>query len=114
MTKLSMTRGDTPVFQIVVSDENGPLDLEGKVLRFTAKKNKSFQDAAALFRKSTSDGSITVTAEGIAEVQLHPEDTVGLTATTHRFYYDVQLSSEAYVYTLVSGLLIITPDITQS
>ena len=96
------------------TDDNGALNLSGKTLRFTAKKDRAFPDSEALFQKSTEDGSITLTEEtGVAEIQLSSDDTSDLSAMTHRVHYDVQLSSGDNVYTLVSGLLIIEADVTE-
>ncbi len=82
MINLQMVRGDKRDFSITVTQDVGALDLDGKVLWFTAKRRHADPDHRAVFQKSSADppGGITITdaAGGKAEMTVEPEDTSGL------------------------------------
>lgn len=89
---LRMRRGDTPIWELAVTDADGsPFDLTGCTLYFTAKLLITDADPG-LFQLTTGDGiTVTDAAGGIATVQPARADTSGLTQDT-KLFVDVQVS----------------------
>lgn len=101
---LTMIRGDTFSFDVVLSD------LDGASIRsiyFTVKKKAT--DTTAVFQKTLTDG-ITLTEETTYRVRVAPEDTNGVAAG--RYTYDLQIGVENDVYTVLMGSLQILQDVT--
>jgi hypothetical protein len=112
MTLLSMTRGDSAVFTVVLTDASGePLDLAETELTFTVKR--SAFDADALIQKTVGAG-ITVTDEsaGVATITLEPGDTADIDVRGPSLRWDVQIDSGGDIRTPLSGRLAIAADIT--
>lgn len=109
--KLSMTRGNTKVLNVAVTLGGLPYSLAGAQLWFTAKTTP--ETATKVFQKSIGSG-ITVTNEagGLARIELAPADTTGLPSLTTSLYYDLEIEKNSKVFTLVSGRLVVDPDIT--
>lgn len=78
-TKIQITRGDTGIFSVSLTDEEGePYDLqEGDTLRFTV-------------RKSPTSGDIFIQKSDGPEVILSPEDTAKL--SYGKYVYDIELT----------------------
>jgi hypothetical protein len=117
MTQLSMTRGDTLIFDVAVVDINGaPVSLTGKMLIFTVKARLSDADNAAIAQKKSPASGITITnaAGGLATVTLAPSDTRNLTDQWQSLVWDLQLVDGSNVYTVANGALQVTPDVTVS
>lgn len=118
-TRLEMRRGDTPVWELAVTDEDGaPLNLTGYTIRMTAKTSIDQPDADAVFQLSTVDGTITVTdaAGGLAEMQPTRGDTNTLTVDTN-CVWDVQIARDGTpdeTFTVADGTLIIRRDVTRT
>lgn len=109
----AIRRGDTTYFRVTIEDADGPIDLTGKVLRFTAKRGITHSDVQATIRKSTGSGIELVDGEtGVAEITIDPADTATLPAGSTRLLFDVQLTSGSEVFTVVSGQLFVEPDVT--
>lgn len=92
---LTMRRGDTPVWELAVVEEDGsPFDLTGCTLYFTAKL--LITDADPGLFQLTNGAGITVTdaAGGLATIQPARADTSGLNQDT-KLFVDVQVSRAA-------------------
>lgn len=114
MSRLAMTRGDSAVFTVTLTDEAGDaLNLAGLVLTFTAKRRHADADEDAVFQKTVGAG-ITVTNEagGVAEIAVDPEDTAAL-GTLRYLVWDLQVEDGTDVRTPLSGRLVISPDVTR-
>lgn len=107
-----MTRGDTKYLHVRIANADGPLDLTGKTLRFTAKRSHSNTDAEAVTSKVSGDGIELMEETGMAEIALDPADTRDLPARLVRLVYDVQLKSGSEVFTVAAGTLTVNPDVT--
>ena len=101
---LSMVRGDTFSFDVVLSE----LDSSSiRSIYFTVKKKAT--DEAVVFQKSLGNG-VTLVEEGTYRVRVAPEDTDGVAAG--RYSYDLQIGVENDVYTVLMGALKIVQDVT--
>ena len=101
---LSMVRGDTFSFDVVLADLDGETVSS---IYFTAKKKAT--DNEAVFQKTLGDG-ITPMEETTYRVRVAPEDTKTLDAG--KYAYDLQIGIGNDVYTLIMGNLQITQDVT--
>lgn len=89
---LTMRRGDTPLWDVAVTNPDGtPFDLTGYVAYFTAKR--SLADADPGVFQLTIGGGVTITsaAGGLLTIQPRRADTNTLTEDT-RLFVDVQIS----------------------
>lgn len=115
--RLKIERGDGPSFDIAAVKEDGTAqDITGSTLWFTAKHRLTDIDDAAVIRKSTTDGSITIVdgPGGIARVRLSGADTQGMTSLIV-LHWDVQAKDPAgAIITLARGRLFIRPDVTRA
>lgn len=115
--QLKMTRGDTPVWNLAVTDGSGnPYDLSNCTIYMTAKTNIDDADVDAVFQLSTVAGTITITnaAGGLAEIVPLTTSTSSLT-TDAQLYYDVQVTAPgAKKFTVVKGTLIVERDVTRA
>jgi len=112
MSALTMTRGDTAYLDITVTLTNEAATLDGCTLTFTAKREFTDAQSAAVIEKDTSDG-ITVTGDLTATVKILPADTSGLEADSVVLQYDVQLTDATPdTFTVDSGTLTVNPDVT--
>lgn len=115
MAQLTMRRGDTPIWDLAVTEDGDPFDLTGATLYFTAKA--SLDDADPGLFQLTNGAGITITdaAGGEAEIQPRRSDTNTLTADWAGFY-DVQVSIAATsdTYTVDNGTLTIQRDVTRA
>ncbi len=102
--ELSMVRGDTFAFDIVLSDLDG---TSISSIFFTAKKKAT--DATPIFQKSLEDG-ISLLEEGRYRVRVAPMDTDGVAAG--KYVYDLQVGIGNDVYTILIGTLQIIQDVT--
>lgn len=113
-TDLSMTRGDTAVFTVTLSNLSAS-GLTGCSLYFAAKRSVS--DASPLFTKSIGSGiSVTTngsdTVSGVASVSLNPADTSSLPDYPTLLDWDCVLVDGSGNHTTVaSGTLFVSPDV---
>lgn len=108
-TNLEMIRGDTLQFGIEVEFDEAPQELEN--VFFSCKKN--YDDDANVFQKKLSDGISYVKTEGnklYYVVRVAPEDTESIEAG--QYYYDLQISLNSDVFTILNGVLKIYDDVT--
>lgn len=102
-TNISMVRGDTLSFGMEFEGLNQDLDSA----YFTAKD--SYLNPVPLFQKSIGDG-ITKVETGVYRVRVAPTDTD--TATPGTYYYDLQVTLNGDVFTIMKGTLTIDYDVT--
>ena len=101
---LSMIRGDTFSFDLVLSD------LDGSSIRsvfFTVKRKAA--DTDVVLQKTLENG-ISLLEETTYRVRVAPEDTTGVAAG--KYAYDLQIGVENDVYTVLMGTLQIIQDVT--
>jgi hypothetical protein len=114
---ITIFRGDTSFVDVAakgVDDE--PLDLTNCLVWFTLKRSLSDSDEDALIAKTLIDGiTVTNALEGLATVQIDPEDTDSLTVPILGAYYDVQIrDSLDNIFTISQGTMNIVSDVTRS
>jgi len=100
---ITMVRGDTLAFGIKFIDLDQDLDSA----YLSCKKN--LEDEEYIFQKSIGDG-ITRTEEGY-RFRVAPADTAS--AETGNYFYDVVISVNDDVYTILNGMLSLIPDVTE-
>lgn len=108
-TKLEMVRGDTLQFGIGVEFDEAPQELES--VFFSCKKN--YDDDETIFQKKLGDGISFVKSDGnklYYVVRVAPEDTESIEAG--QYYYDLQISLNSDVFTILNGVLKIYDDVT--
>ena len=114
MTRLAMTRGDSPVWNLIAYQADGSrLDISSGSLFFTAKSSTRQADVDAVFQKTSGDG-ITVTdgPNGEFTVELAGSDTNSMYAPA-TLKYDVQyVTTGSKAYTLLKGDLHVDADVT--
>lgn len=113
--KLTMTRGDTPVWDGATVDPStgNPKSLIGCHLTFTAKM--SYDDAAPVFQKTEVAGITIPTGAGGTFVlgPLLTTDTSGLDNSLTGLVWDLQLVDQiGAITTIASGTLVISPTTT--
>lgn len=114
-----MRRGDTPLWDMVVTQADGSaFNLAGWTIRMTAKRSPDDADADAVFQLSTVAGTITITsaAGGLATAQPLRTATNTLTEDTGVFW-DIQVAKDGapdQTFTVDNGTLLIQRDITRT
>lgn len=107
---LSMMRGDTLSFDIVLND----IDQSSIVsLYFTVRKKAT--DETIILQKSLGNGIDAVEGDDIRyRVRIAPEDTeaISISHGEIRFEYDVEIGIENDIYTPIKGQLTIVKDVT--
>lgn len=101
---ITMVRGDTLSFGLFIDGLDGQ-DLETAF--FTCKSKKT--DSGNVFQKSLDDG-ISKYNDGQYIVRVAPEDTEDIEAG--KYFYDLQISVNDDVFTVMHGVLEITQDVT--
>lgn len=102
-TNIQMVRGDTMAFGIEIDG----LDQDLASCYLTCKK--SFQ-GENVFQKSLGNG-ISKVSSGVYRVRVAPADTFNVEAGN--YYYDLQISVNSDVITLLRGILMIQNDVTR-
>lgn len=120
-TNLSLIHGRTAVLTVIV----GSLGASGlnaySAMRFSAKRDVSDADVAAVISKTLGAG-ITITTvgdattNGVLSIALAPADTSTLPAGyTSTLQYDVSLYDAAGdAYTVADGVITVSPTATQA
>ncbi len=109
--RLEMTRGDTLKFKFQRKTENEEV-IKEKVdkMYFTIKRNQ--ETKKALIQK-TSDHNITYDeVTGYYHVVIEPEDTDNL--SYGKYYFDVEITKNDIVKTIILGTLQINKEVTFS
>ena len=122
---LTIERGDYQplVFAGITNLPSSGLAAYG-VIQFTAKRDLTDADAAALIRHSLADGGVVVTTNGntttpgVLTVGIQATDTSVLASHETRLRYDVQVIDETQTpprpYTIAEGNLTVSADVTQA
>ena len=118
MADLTMHRGDSLVLNIAVADPDtgDPVNLTGATLRLTAKRSLKDADSDAIVVLTTGTGiTVTDASGGLAEAEIEPDATDDLGNVTLALAWDLQLTTtEGRVFTVASGTLTITPDVSRT
>ena len=101
--QINMARGDTLSFGLEFEGLGQNLDSAF----FTVKKNAL--DEEPIFQKTLSNG-ITKQEDYVYIVRVAPDDTEDLDAGQYAF--DMQVSANGDVYTIMLGVLILSQDVT--
>lgn len=113
--QLEMRRGDTPIWELAVTEDGAAFNLTGATLYFTAKL--ALDDADPGVFQLTNSAGITITdaAAGEAEIQPRRADTNALTSDVTLFW-DVQVSiaGSSETFTVLNGTLVIRRDVTRA
>jgi len=111
-TDLTMVRGDTPTFAVVVTRGDTVVDITDATFKFTARR--AYGDDAAVFTRTSVAGiTITDATAGKCKVVLQSADTTGLPAATTVLVYDLQITEDdGTVSTVAQGKLTVTPDVS--
>ena len=120
-TTLTMVRGDTEAFAFSVSGLGSSGLNAYNDIRFSAKRDVTDADGAAIIAKSLSSGIVVTTpgnasTPGVLTVSLAPADTQALpTAYARTLTYDVRVyDASGDAYTVAQGTLMVTPTATQA
>lgn len=111
---LNMKRGDTLSFTLTVTQSGAAYNLTGASIRMTAKWAYGDADNAAVFTRTIGSGiTVASPATGIATVALTAANTSSLPANPVQLVYDIQVTdSSGNIFTVVDGLLTVTPDVS--
>lgn len=108
--QLEMFRGNTKKFNLTVTQGSTPVNLTGAGLWFTVRRCPG---GTQVMQKSVGAGiTLTDAAAGLARVTIDPADTTSLPSAPISMAYDVEYEAGGEVYTLVTGELVVHPDIT--
>lgn len=114
---LEMRRGDTPIFEILVTNANGTVfDITGCTIYFTAKRSIDDSDANAVISATTLNGGVIITdaPNGVAQAIPTAVSTSGLTIDENLFW-DVQIKTVGgRIHTIANGILSVVRDITRA
>jgi hypothetical protein len=115
-TNFTITRGDSVSWSVVITLDGVPFNLAGCLLWFTAKTKYTDPDVSAIFQKTIGDGiTVTTPANGLATIDIVPDDTSALSEVKTVLFWDLQLKDGSdNIYTINSGNLIVNPDVTQA
>ena len=112
---LDMFRGDDREFTFTLTEDGGPLDLTGAGIRFTAKRERTDDDTAAVIAKTVGAG-ITIDADplsGVCVLAIAATDTSGLGGTII-LPFDLQVTRGGTSRTVVTGLLAVRADVSRT
>lgn len=99
-----LVRGDSLIFSFQVTGLSSPIES----VTFSCKETS--KDTNYVFQKTLDDG-IESMEEGIYTVRVAPEDTKGL--SIRKYSYDLEITIDQDVYTLMLGYLELLADITR-
>jgi len=106
---LEIFRGDSKNYKLILTDNSGnPIDLTGKTVIFTVKKSENDDDSNAKIQKVITTHTDPV--NGKTEISLLPDDTE---LEPDTYIFDIQLSDNQFVHTVVTGRFIVKADITR-
>jgi len=118
MSDITRKRGDTVILPFTATHGSGVLNLTGAELWFTAKDGIKDNDVDAIIQKTIGNGITVLSAiAGTLEVKIEPADTeeINIAGSEKSFVWDLQVkTADDDVYTLDSGTLTLTPDVTRA
>ena len=107
---IQMIRGDTLAFAVKITFDDSPQTLDSAY--FTCKKN--YSDDAPVFQKKLDNGIYLADSDEESlyyTIRVAPSDTKNLEAG--QYYYDLQVSANGDVFTIIDGVLDIAWDVTR-
>jgi hypothetical protein len=109
-----MYRGDTVVFNMLVTKSAVAFSLTGCEIWFTGKYAYKDEDSVAVFQKTIGDGiTVTNALAGRGSLALTASDTEDLPPVKTLLLWDVQIKdANGMIYTVASGSLVVMPDVT--
>jgi hypothetical protein len=118
-TNLDMVRGNTFSFDILIEENDVPVNLTGGSLKMMAKWSPLDADASAVFTKSSPSTGITVLSAvgGTANITIAPTDTNIAAIPYHdvNLYYDIRFTDgSGNVFTVMRGNLLVQYIITRA
>lgn len=102
---ITMTKGDTLSFNVIVTDQNGNA-ITVDSADFTCKKLAT--DEVSVFHKSLGAGISQ--DDSVLTVRVAPDDTKNVDAGL--YFYDCQISKNGDVFTILKGILTLEQDVT--
>lgn len=106
---LEMVRGDTLSFGIEISDDEGNL-ITPDTISFSCKK--TYNDDEYIFQKTLNDGiSLSQEKPNTYIVRVAPADTKNV--DLGHYSYDLEISVNGDIFTILTGILKITYEITR-
>lgn len=113
---LTIEHGATKTFALVILQGGANLDLTGKVLRFSAKRDHA-APGAPLIAKSTGAGIVhdadqPGVGKGKATLTLLPADTSALPNRRQILRWDVQVEDGANRYPALVGRIEVAPEVS--
>ena len=126
--EVRIRRGDTETLKATVYRNGVIFNLTGSTVWFTAKVNLSDADTAAIIKKNSLSGGISIPSptNGILLVNILPADTLSLTMPTNltqnsqedyvaQLFYDIQVKTPSgEIFTVVRSKMFVQFDITQT
>lgn len=113
-TNFSMIRGDTKRIDVSASIDGQPIDMTGTGKAWMSARR--FPNSPQyVFQKSSPSSGISITngVGGLFTVTISPGDTEALPAEPVTLYYDIQVrSTTGEIYTVTTGTISVSPDIT--
>jgi len=111
---LEVLRGDTAVFDLALESDDGPYDLAGCQLYFTAKRSLDDADGAAGGFQLTLDNGITVDtpSSGMAVIRFSRTITAQFDGRT--LTWDLQVTSGEDTDTPLRGTITFVRDVTRA
>lgn len=113
---LMTTRGDTPTFRLLLTDQDGePVDLTGASIRCTARRQVAVvePDDDIQWEHTVSDGIVVEAPAtgGVALLTLEAADTSDLERVTI-LRYDCQVVKSGVVATVLKGRMLVEMDVS--
>lgn len=107
---ITMIRGDTLSFGVIVNDENGnPIDFDLDNVKMTCQ-SQNINNNNILFQKTLGDG-ITKKSQGTYVIRVAPQDTEN--EELGKYFYDIQIEKNGDVFTIMHGILELQYEVTR-
>ena len=113
-TSLEIYRGDDLRYDITIKNGSTPVDITGDTIFFTIKQYVDSDDSAdenALVKDTVTEH--TDAQGGISEVHIPGSETTGIKTGMYMFDVQWKRGSSGDITTLVSGTILVKPDITR-
>ncbi len=111
--RIDASRGDDHTIRFTVKNAAGvAYDVSANSFKFTVKARLDDLIADAKFQKQNPVGNgidLTNASQGIVDVLIVPADTSALAG---QYYYDLEMTESAKIYTLRAGIFHVKKDVT--
>lgn len=112
---IELYQGDYQTIDIEINDENGDdLDLTGKAIRLTVKKDHEDDDIDALIELTTDNGGIALVAATLGTCQAYVLATHTRDLTAKNYVYDIKVIDGENPFTVASGIFKVVPSVWRS